>query len=69
MHVTWYRMMSRDVTFTSCRHDLGSVRVFTSKPEPIYGVSYLALSPDHEMLRRLEVREVEGIAPLTTGPG
>ena len=69
MPVTWYHMMSHDVTFTSYQHDLGSVRVFTTKPETIYGVSYLALSPDHEVLGRLEVRGVEGIAPITTGDG
>ena len=62
-------MMSHDVTFTSCQHDLGSVRVFTTKPETIYGVSYLALSPDHEVLQRLEVWEVESTTPHTTGAG
>ena len=41
-------------------HHLPPLRVFTTRPDTMYGVSFIAISPEHELLRNSEVREGRG---------
>ena len=41
--------------------DSAPLRVFTTRPETVFGVSYLAISPEHELLQNTQVGHTESI--------
>ncbi|MDI6734205.1 MAG: alpha/beta fold hydrolase [Patescibacteria group bacterium] len=38
------------------RHCIDSLQVFTTRPDTLFGATYMVLAPEHELIRKLEVK-------------
>jgi leucyl-tRNA synthetase len=53
------RSMGASIDFPS---DAGAIRVFTTRPDTVFGATYMVLAPEHELVDKL----VEAVWPLET---
>ena len=54
MQSNWIgKSVGADITFRIDGSDIDQVKVFTTRPETLFGVSYIAIAPEHELIEKL----------------
>ena len=59
------RSRGAEVTFDAQGHD---IRVFTTRPDTLFGAEYMVLAPEHELVKELASTEDYGAESAPSGP-